>query len=314
MHRKVILSLLIAVALMALMAAAVGAQETPEAAATEAAAEDVAAEEAAVVEIAEGLETSVEPLVAFVTQTVPLTLTVNISGPDGMQAVEVPVWLNLAIRLAFTDQLTATVAATTEVALPVEEVEAEEPPAPTPTATPVPPTPTPVPPTVAPTEAPPTPRPLAPTATPVPADDAEAGATPAAEEEAADEAAEEEATEEEAEEPAEAVAPPAACADPRSVIFSPGASSVISGTVEIFGTAQHENFQYYKLEYAQGADVDPTAEFAFLTDVAQPVVEGLLATVDTTVLDNGPYTLRLTVVDRTGNFPPPCTVTVQVEN
>jgi len=304
MHRKVILSLLIAVALMALMAAAVGAQETPEAAATEAAAEDVAA--------GEGLETSVEPLVAFVTQTVPLTLTVNISGPDGMQAVEVPVWLNLAIRLAFTDQLTATVAATTEVALPVEEAEAEEPPAPTSTATPVPvaPTPTPVPPTAAPTEAPPTPRPLAPTATPVPADEEEAEPTPAAEEEATEEAAEEEATEE----PAEAVAPPAACADPRSVIFSPGANAVISGTVEIFGTAQHENFQYYKLEYAQGVDVDPTAEFAFLTDVTQSVVEGLLATVDTTVLDNGPYTLRLTVVDRTGNFPPPCTVTVQVEN
>ena len=312
MHRKAILSLLIAAALMALLAAAVGAQETPEAAATEvaveeAAVEDVAVEEATVAEIAEGLETSIEPLVAFVTQTVPLTLTVNISGPDGIQAVAVPVWLNLAIRLAFTDQLTATIAATTEVALPVEEVEAEEPPAPAPTATPVPvtPTPTPVPPTA--TPAAPTPRPLAPTATPVPAEDAEATATPIAEDE---EAAEEEA----AEEPAEVIAPPAACPDPRAVIFSPGANATISGTVEIFGTAQHENFQYYKLEYEPGANIDPAAEFAFLTDVNQPVAEGLLATVNTAVFDNGPYTLRLTVVDRTGNFPPPCTVTVQIQN
>ncbi len=298
MHRKVILSLLIAVALMALMAAAVGAQEAPEAAVEEAAQASVA-----------GPVAGIEPFVTVITQTVPLTLTINISGPNGIQAIEAPVWLNLAIRLAFTDQLTASVAATTEVVLPVEEVEAEEPPAPAPTATPVPvtPTPTPVPPTAVPTEAPPTPRPLAPTATPAPAEDEEAEPTPVAEEEAP---AEEEATEE----PAEAEAPPATCPDPRSVIFTPGANAVISGTVEIFGTAQHENFQYYKLEYAQGAAVDPTAEFAFLTDVTQPVVEGLLATVDTTVLDNGPYTLRLTVVDRTGNFPPPCTVTVQIEN
>lgn len=287
MHRKAILSLFIAMALMALLAVAVSAQEAPEAA-------------------AESPETSVEPFAALITQTVPLTLTINISGPDGIQAIAVPVLLNLDIRLAFTNVLTTTVAATAEVVIPTEGAVEEEPAAPTPVATATQaPTPTPAPeePTAPP--APPTPRPLAPTATSAPAEDAEATATPAAEEEPA-------ATEQPVEE--EVVAPPAACPDPRAMIFSPGANEVISGTVQVFGTAQHEAFKYYKLEYALGADADPSGEFAFLMDVTQPVIEGSLATLDTTVLDNGVYTLRLTVVDQTGNFPPPCTVTVEIAN
>lgn len=295
MHRKAVLSLFIAVALMALLAVAVSAQQAPQ-------------------EAVDAPETSVEPFAAVITQAVPLTLTVNISGPDGIQAIEVPVLLNLDIRLAFTNVITTAVVATAEVVIPTEEVAAdepatEEPAAPTPVATatqaPVR-TPTAVPAEPTATPAPPTPRPLAPTATAVPAEDAEATATPAAEEE------EPAATEEPVEE--EVAAPPVVCPDSRAVIFSPGASEVISGTVQIFGTAQHEAFKYYKLEYASGADADPSGEFAFLMDVTQPVVEGSLATLDTTVLDNGLYTLRLTVVDQTGNFPPPCTVTVEIAN
>jgi hypothetical protein len=41
---------------------------------------------------------------------------------------------------------------------------------------------------------------------------------------------------------------------------------------------------------------------------------GVLGNIDTTVLVNGEYTIRLTVVDQVGNFPPPCDVTVVVQN
>ncbi len=290
MVRKLSLSLFIAAALMVLLTAAVGAQDAPEGPV--------------------GLSVAgIEPLTATITQSVPLTLTVNISGPGGIQALTVPFVLNLDIRLAFTDGLTASVAATATAATTVEAVitaEEIEPPA---RVTPTEPAPTAIPTRPAPaataTPAPPTPRPLAPTATPAPADKAEATATATA---TAD--AEVVLTPTVA---APSVAPPA-CEDTRAVNFAPRANEVISGTVDVYGTAQHDLFQYYKLEYAQGSNVDPTGEFAYITGVSQPVVDGLLATLDTTSLDNGPYTLRLTVVDRTGNFPPPCTVTVQIAN
>jgi hypothetical protein len=104
------------------------------------------------------------------------------------------------------------------------------------------------------------------------------------------------------------------CPDPRSVITSPGVNQVVSGTAQILGTATHENFQYYKVEYAQGADIDPNNSFAYLADARVQVVGGLLAAFDSSNLSNGAYTIKLTVVDTSGNFPPPCTVSVVIEN
>jgi hypothetical protein len=95
----------------------------------------------------------------------------------------------------------------------------------------------------------------------------------------------------------------------------PGVNQTVSGAFEVTGTASHRDFDYYKLEYAPGAGIDPsTGGFAFLADGRTAVVEGTLAVIDTTALANGVYTLMLTVVDATGNFPPPCTVTFNVEN
>jgi hypothetical protein len=82
------------------------------------------------------------------------------------------------------------------------------------------------------------------------------------------------------------------------------------------GTATHENFLYYKVEYAPGEDVDAGAEgvFAYLGDARVQVTGGLLVSFNSANLDNGAYTLRLTVVDASGNFPPPCTVNIVVAN
>jgi cytoskeletal protein RodZ len=147
-----------------------------------------------------------------------------------------------------------------------------------PTATPVPPTP--IPPT--PTEIPPTPTPEVPTETPTP----------------------------------EPTAPPpvvaAACGDARAVISGPGVNQVVSGVTSISGVANHENFQYYKLEFAPGANAG--GGFTFFADGRVQIGGGVLGNLDTTVLPNGEYTIRLTVVDQVGNYPPPCDVTVIVQN
>ena len=105
---------------------------------------------------------------------------------------------------------------------------------------------------------------------------------------------------------------PPACADLRSVLSSPGANQVLSGVVGIVGTASHESLQYYKLEYAPGADAGDG--FVYFDGRNGPVSGGLLGSFNTGELPNGVYTLRLTVVDQSGNFPPPCQVTVTVQN
>jgi hypothetical protein len=104
----------------------------------------------------------------------------------------------------------------------------------------------------------------------------------------------------------------AACADARTTISGLGVGQVVSGIVGISGTAQHENFQYYKLEYAPGANA--TGGFVYFDGSNNTVGGGLLGNFDSTALPNGEYTIRLTVVDQTSNYPPPCDVTIVVQN
>ena len=102
------------------------------------------------------------------------------------------------------------------------------------------------------------------------------------------------------------------CPDLRSVIASPGVNETVSGAMGVTGTAIHDGFQYYKLEYALGADAG--GGFVYFDGGNAPVVGGLLGGLDTTILPNGAYTIHLIVVDATGNFPPPCRVTVNIQN
>ncbi|MEZ4708981.1 MAG: helix-turn-helix domain-containing protein [Caldilineaceae bacterium] len=106
----------------------------------------------------------------------------------------------------------------------------------------------------------------------------------------------------------EAVAAAAVCPDQRAMITSPGVNQTIAGVVQVNGTASHENFQYYKLEYLAGG------AYNYFDGANNPVVGGRLGVLDTTSLPNGAYTLRIVVVDNTGNFPPPCEVPVIIQN
>ena len=161
------------------------------------------------------------------------------------------------------------------------------------TPTPLPPTPTetPLPPTPTPTE---TPVPL-PTNTPIPLPTPEPVVV----------------VEEPTPTPEPAVQSPA-CPDGRSVISLPGVNQVVSGVVPIIGSATHEQFSFYKLEFAPGAGAGDG--FVYFDGTSAQISGGVLGNFNSTGVPNGAYTIRLVVVDATSNYPPPCSVTVTVQN
>jgi len=101
----------------------------------------------------------------------------------------------------------------------------------------------------------------------------------------------------------------ASCADPRSVITVPGAGEVVSGQVPIVGNATHEAFASYKIEAGP-----PDGGLSFIGSGNTQVSGGTLGTLNSALFANGPLLVRLTVIDQTGNFPPPCDLAVTVQN
>ncbi len=109
---------------------------------------------------------------------------------------------------------------------------------------------------------------------------------------------------------AAAPAAAAACADPGTQIFSPGVNQAVAGTVEITGVATSPIFQEYKLEWAPAG----TGSFNWFTGASVPVESDVLGYFDSAAVPPQAIDLRLTVVDNTGNFQTPCTVTINVQN
>lgn len=104
-------------------------------------------------------------------------------------------------------------------------------------------------------------------------------------------------------------AQPPRCPDARSVITSPGLNAEVSGLVPILGTAVHENFQYYKLEYGIGPNPN---DWSYFDGGESPVQGGRLGTLNAGALPPGTYSVRVVVVDVTGNFPPPCQTVIVI--
>lgn len=101
-------------------------------------------------------------------------------------------------------------------------------------------------------------------------------------------------------------------------VFTPGcehltfpkAGAVLSGVIEARGTADLTNFWYYKLEFRK----DGLDEWHYITGSQTPVHNGALGQWDTRSVVDGNYLFRLVVVDRTGNYPPACQVSVRLDN
>ncbi len=81
--------------------------------------------------------------------------------------------------------------------------------------------------------------------------------------------------------------------------------------VPIFGTAVRPNFKYYKLELGTGSN--PTT-WSYFDGGEQPVQNGRLGTLNATVLARGVYSVRVVVVDATGNYTDqPCQTVITVK-
>ena len=106
--------------------------------------------------------------------------------------------------------------------------------------------------------------------------------------------------------------PPVTCADANICITSPGNGATVSGMVNIIGTADHGQFQFYKVEYAQG---EQPGAWHVINDVHRsPVHGGVLEQLNAGALPNGVYWVRLVVVDQSGNFPPPSSVRIAIQH
>jgi hypothetical protein len=106
-------------------------------------------------------------------------------------------------------------------------------------------------------------------------------------------------------------APPPSCPDPGVRILSPAVNQAVAGQVTIRGTAQIDQLQFYKLEYGLG---DVPQQWHSIGDINRSaVVDGVLGVWNLAGFPNGVAFLRLTVVDISGNFPPPCEVRVVIQ-
>lgn len=109
-----------------------------------------------------------------------------------------------------------------------------------------------------------------------------------------------------------AVRPPA-CPNPNARLTSPGINQVLTGNAAIRGTANIENLQYYKVEIGSGGN-PRDHEWTVVGQLHYAASDGgVLETLNTGAYAPGVYTIRLVVVDRTGNYPEPCQVTVTVQ-
>ena len=104
--------------------------------------------------------------------------------------------------------------------------------------------------------------------------------------------------------------PPPACQNPNATITLPTMNSQVADIIEIRGTATHPIMLYWKVEYR----TDGSADYAMLGNGDTPVTNGVLAHLATRTLPNGVYWLRLSVVQKDGNYPVPCEIRITIAN
>jgi hypothetical protein len=95
-------------------------------------------------------------------------------------------------------------------------------------------------------------------------------------------------------------APPRQAGD-IAVISSPDSNAVVSGAVEIVGSADHPSFQFYVVDFGPEPNTNDQWNTIGATQDT-PVINGRLETWDTTLVPDGSYTIRLRVVRLDGNY------------
>lgn len=116
--------------------------------------------------------------------------------------------------------------------------------------------------------------------------------------------------------PSATITPPAmapqgeGCTPGQVVLTEPKDGSEVSGVVILRGTANTQNFGFYKYEVARPGD----AIWLTIQAGRNVVQDGELGQWDTQTLSSGEYLLRLVVTDNQGNSLPPCVIRVYVNN
>jgi hypothetical protein len=111
---------------------------------------------------------------------------------------------------------------------------------------------------------------------------------------------------------APAVRPPN-CPNPNVRITSPGMNQAVQGIMPVRGSANIANFQYYKVEVGPGTS-PKDQQWTVIGQLHNTSVGGgVLETLNSGAYAPGTYTLRLVVVDQTGNYPEPCRVTITIQ-
>jgi hypothetical protein len=103
---------------------------------------------------------------------------------------------------------------------------------------------------------------------------------------------------------------PADCPNPAVRISEPGTGTVVAGVIQIVGSANIPDLEYYKFEFRDTGGGDWT----FIQRFNQAINGGILGAWDTRSVPSGDYELRLVVVDKTGNYPSPCVLRLTVSN
>lgn len=85
-------------------------------------------------------------------------------------------------------------------------------------------------------------------------------------------------------------------------ISSPLTNTQIRGRVQVKGSATHGNFDFYKVEFGPGENPSDDKMSIIGAIHNEQMTNNLLETWDTTAIPDGTYTLRLRVVDKTGNY------------
>jgi hypothetical protein len=86
-----------------------------------------------------------------------------------------------------------------------------------------------------------------------------------------------------------------------AVITNPLSNAVVRGTIQVTGSADHPQFQFYVLEFSP----EPVTgdQWRIIGAIVQtPVLDGVLQNWDTTQVPDGSYTLRLRTVRLDGNY------------
>lgn len=108
---------------------------------------------------------------------------------------------------------------------------------------------------------------------------------------------------------------PAFAQDANIQITSPAASETVSGTVTITGTVNPPDLQSYFFEVVDAtADPNTGAGTPVTLPSRTPVVNGALAQLNTTIVANGSYTLRLRVFHQSGDISVVTVTPITIDN